>query len=382
MLSGARSTKVYKSKSKKMYLALTILLIVILSLVLFFRREQFGKRPFGDRLSKIKQSPNFRNGAFQNKSKTPDLTEGAGYLSVSKEYFFGDKKRAKPAGKIPSIKTDLHNIDSRQDMLVWFGHSSYFMQVDGKKILVDPVLSGTASPFSFSVKAFDGSDIYTTDDIPAIDFLFITHDHWDHLDYATVKTIEPRVKMVICGLGTGAHLEHWGYAKTKIIEKDWDEEADLGDGFSIHTVSSRHFSGRGLKRNQALWMSYALVAPTMKIFIGGDSGYDNHFAEVGKKSGPFDLAILENGQYDKNWKYIHMMPEEVLKAAEELKAKNLLPVHSSKFSISNHSWDEPLSRITAATKHAELRIITPMIGEPVLLKDNTQVFRQWWRDVS
>jgi L-ascorbate metabolism protein UlaG (beta-lactamase superfamily) len=364
-----------------MFISLTILLIVILSFLLFFRSERFGKRPYGERLAKIRQSPNYRDGAFQNKSKTPDLTEGASYLSVSKEYFFGDKKNSKPPGKIPSIKTDLNNLDSSQDILVWFGHSSYFMRVDSKNILVDPVLSGTASPFSFSIKAFNGADTYKANDIPEIDFLFITHDHWDHLDHATLKQIEPRVKTVICGLGTGEHLELWGYSPKKIIEKDWDEEIILGEGFSIQTLSARHFSGRGLKRNQALWMSYALQTPTMNIFIGGDSGYDSHFADVGKQFGPFDLAILENGQYDKNWKYIHMMPEEVLKAAKDLNAKNLLPVHSAKFSIANHSWDDPLARITSLENNS-VRLITPMIGEPVRLKDNRQQFRTWWTGLS
>jgi L-ascorbate metabolism protein UlaG (beta-lactamase superfamily) len=248
--------------------------------------------------------------------------------------------------------------------------------------LVDPVFCGHASPFSFSIKAFTGADIYRPDDIPDIDYLFITHDHWDHLDYDTVKKLRPRVKQVICGLGTGAHLEYWGFDKKSIIEKDWNETFQLGDGFTVNTVPGRHFSGRMFRRNQSVWTSFVLQTPTMKLFLGGDSGYDSHFAAAGEKFGPFDLVILENGQYNKYWKYIHMMPEEVLKAAIDLKAKRLLSVHHAKFALANHSWDEPLSAITALNKKERVPLITPMIGEKVNLKDSTQVFKEWWKEIS
>ncbi|HEY4154370.1 MAG TPA: MBL fold metallo-hydrolase [Puia sp.] len=275
------------------------------------------------------------------------------------------------------MKLDIHS-----DVLVWFGHSSYFIQLDGKRILVDPVFSGSASPFSFSVKAFEGTDIYTTDDIPVIDYLFISHDHWDHLDYETIIKLKPRVKKVICGLGTGEHLEYWGYHQDLIIEKDWDGQIDPGDGFQVHAVPARHFSGRGLIRNKAIWTAFVLQTPTMQILIGGDSGYDKHFAAIGEQFGPFDLVILENGQYDKSWKYIHMMPEEVLQAAEDLNAKRLLPVHSCKFAIANHAWDDPLKKITELGKTRDVAIITPRIGEAVYLKDPAQVFMEWWKNIK
>jgi L-ascorbate metabolism protein UlaG (beta-lactamase superfamily) len=353
-----------------------------LSFLIFLRLPKFGKLPSGERLLKIEASSNFKNGAFQNQSITPDLTEGASYFSVLKKFLFEKKKRAKPVDKIPSLKTNLLNLDINKDVLVWFGHSSYFMQVDGKRILVDPVLSGGASPVSFSTKAFKGTDVYTTDDIPVIDYLFISHDHWDHMDYETLLKLKPKIKTIICGLGTGEHLEYWGYSKNSIIERDWNEEIILDDGFVVNTVPARHFSGRGLKRNQSLWTSFVLQTPGMKIFIGGDSGYDKHFAAIGKTFGPFDLVILENGQYDKSWKYIHMMPEEVLKAAKELNAKKLLAVHSSKFAIANHAWDEPLSRITELNKNFDIPLITPMIGEEVDLKDDSQVFTEWWKGIN
>jgi L-ascorbate metabolism protein UlaG (beta-lactamase superfamily) len=215
--------------------------------------------------------------------------------------------------------------------------------------------------------------------MPEIDLLFISHDHWDHLDYKTLVKLKPKIKQVICGLGVAGHLELWGYNPAIIMERDWYEAIILNDGFKVNTVPARHFSGRGLKPKQSLWMSYVLKTPTMQIFIGGDSGYDTHFAEIGKTFGPFDLVILENGQYDKSWKYIHLMPEEVLQAAKDLNAKRLLPVHHSKFAIANHAWDEPLEQITTLNKTFGLSIMTPMIGEQVNLKDHEQVFSEWWK---
>ena len=213
------------------------------------------------------------------------------------QFMFSRNKRLRPSGPVPSVRRDLRQLSPADNVLVWFGHSSYFLQVDGKRILVDPVLSGRASPVSFTTKAFDGTDPYTVADIPDIDVLFITHDHWDHLDYDTVTKIRPRVKKVICGLGVGAHLEKWGYAATSIAEGDWGDSVGLGDGFTAHVLPARHFSGRGLRRNATLWASYALqTSGGHTIYLGGDSGYGPHFKEIGKQFGRFDLAVLENGQ--------------------------------------------------------------------------------------
>jgi L-ascorbate metabolism protein UlaG (beta-lactamase superfamily) len=345
-------------------------------------QPKFGKAPSGARLERIKKSPNYKDGAFQNLSVTPDLTDGATFFSVMKEFFFSKKIRNKPVDIIPSVKTNLKTLDPNSDVLVWFGHSSYFMQVDGKKILVDPVMSGAASPLSFTTRSFNGTDVYSTDDLPEIDYLFISHDHWDHLDYKTITKLKPKIRQIICSLGTGEHFEHWGFDNHIIIEKDWNEEALLGEGFKVNTVPSRHFSGRGFKRNQASWMAFVLQTPTLKLFIGGDSGYDTHFAEIGKNFGPFDLAILENGQYNKSWKHIHMMPDEVLIAAKELRAKRMFPVHSSKFALSLHAWDAPLKTITELNKNIHIPLITPRIGEVVNLKDNDQIFSTWWEGVD
>ncbi len=317
-------------------LILIVILVLIVAVILFMQQPQFGKASSGDRLERIKSSPNYRNGKFQNLSYTPDLKEGVSYYTVMKEFFFGKSKRSIPGGILPSAKTNLHALHPDKDVMVWFGHSSYFLQIDGKKILVDPVLSGSASPVKFTTRSFKGSDIFTADDIPAIDYLFITHDHWDHLDYKTIIQLKTKIKKIITGLGTGAHLERWGFDKSIIIEKDWNEEVVLDPGFTVNTTTARHFSGRGFKRNSALWMSFVLTTPGKRIFLGGDSGYDKHFKEIGNQFGPFDLAILECGQYNEYWKYIHMMPEEAVQATIDLNAKVLIPVHWSKFSLALH----------------------------------------------
>ncbi|WP_222844207.1 MBL fold metallo-hydrolase [Saccharicrinis aurantiacus] len=364
---------------KTMVIAFLIIATIVLGVAIFMRTPRFGKHPSGARLALIEQSPNYENGQFKNLTPTPMLAEGVNYWTVLKEFLFSGTP--KEPQHIPTKKTDLKSLNPSENVTVWMGHSSYFMQLDGKKILVDPVMSGNASPVSFTTKAYKGSDVYTTDDIPEIDYLFITHDHWDHLDYKTILELKPKIKTVICGLGVGAHFEHWGFEPSIIKEGDWYESVPLAEGFVAHITPTRHFSGRGFKRNQTLWASFAFFTPSSKIFIGGDGGYDEHFANIGEKYGPFDVAILENGQYDSKWKYIHMIPNEPIQASADLKAKALLPVHSGKFTLANHDWDEPLTKITSGS-NSNLRIITPMIGEQVNLNDTTQLYTQWWKDVK
>ncbi len=371
-----------KILKKTMLTILTVCALLIAALLVFVNFPKFGKTPSGQRLERIRKSPHYRDGAFQNLHDTPSLSEGASYFGVLKEFIFADKIRVKPTDTLPSVKTNLRQFKPSENVLVWFGHSSYYMQIDGKKILVDPVLSGAASPIPSTTRSFPGTDAYHPEDFPDIDYLFISHDHWDHLDYNTLMTMKPRIGKIITGLGTGEHLETWGFDTARVVEMDWYEEKDLGEGFKVSAVPARHFSGRGLQRNKSLWTSFALQTPTQKIFIGGDSGYDTHFEEAGKKFGGFDLAILENGQYDKSWKYIHMQPDEVLKAAKDLRATRLFPVHSSKFALGNHSWDEPLKRITELNRKEPLPLVTPMIGQPVYLNDTSQPFSMWWQGLN
>jgi L-ascorbate metabolism protein UlaG (beta-lactamase superfamily) len=347
------------------------------------KEDKFGGIPTGARMERMERSPNFRDGEFHNQLSTPMMTGEKGGLNTMLKFAFNGNKRLRPKGPIPSVKRDLRRLSPEENVLVWFGHSSYFLQVDGKRILVDPVLSGRASPVFFTTKAFAGTDPYTTADLPDIDVLCITHDHWDHLDYETVTRMRPRVKKVICGLGVGAHLEQWGYASSTIEEGDWGDSIALGDGFTAHVLPARHFSGRGLRRNLTLWVSFALETSSgYKIFLGGDSGYGPHFKEIGKQFNGFDLALLENGQYNQGWKFIHMMPEETLQAAKDIQASVVFPVHNSKFCISNHDWDAPLRSIAAIAEAMRPRLITPVIGNVVQIGNPSAESSDWWTNVT
>jgi L-ascorbate metabolism protein UlaG (beta-lactamase superfamily) len=365
---------------KRIIMTIAIVIAILVGAAyIFMQQEKFGRQPRGERLERIKKSPHYKDGKFQNLANTPDLAEGIGYYTVMRDFFFAKSKRSIPDSILPSRKIDLHSLNPEENIFVWFGHSSYFLQLDGKKFLVDPVFSGGASPVRFTTLSFNGSDVYTADDMPPIDYLFITHDHWDHLDYKTVLELKSKVNKVITGLGTGEHFEYWGYDSGKIIERDWNEKVILEDGFAVHLTPARHFSGRSFSRNKALWTSFVLQTPNMKVFLGGDSGYGPHFKTIGEMHGPFDLAILECGQYHPYWKYIHMMPEEVVQASEDLNAKVLLPVHWGKFSLALHDWDDPILRVVKESKRRNIPILHPLIGEEVNLND-TLVSTGWWED--
>lgn len=357
---------------------LVLVLLLALGIWGFLQHPKFGKAPSGERLLRIENSKNYKDGQFHNLNHTPQLAEGYTMVGVLWDFLFTKYPNTAPMDSIPSVKTDLRKFNPEENVLVWMGHSSYFIQLNGKKYLIDPVLSGNASPLP-TTKAFPGADVYKPEDIPDIDYLLISHDHYDHLDYETMKSLIPKVGQIITGLGVGAHLEYWGYKSEIITEMDWNESVSLNEHTKIHTVPARHFSGRTLKRNNTLWVSFVLETPRKKLFLGGDSGYDFHFVEIGNKYGPFDLALLENGQYDPKWKYIHLLPEESVKAAKELKAKRLMPVHNSKFKLGNHTWFDPMERIAAAALKQKLPLLTPKIGEIVYLDDENQSFENWWQ---
>lgn len=345
---------------------------------LFMQQKQFGVSPKGARLERIQQSPNYKNGSFQNISETPVMTGNGNIFKITEQYF--KKVEGKePTENVPSIKTDLNVLNDSVPSIVWFGHSSYLIKINGKHILVDPVFSGNASPISMFGKNYMGSNIYGVDDLPAIDLVVISHDHYDHLDYPTIIKLKNKAKHFLAPLGVGAHLEYWGIGANNITELDWWEQTKMDSIFTFTAAPARHFSGRKFKRGETLWTSYVLQTPTHKIYIGGDSGYDKHFKEIGEKHGPFDIAILECGQYNYYWSNIHMMPEETAQAAKELNSKLLFPVHNSKFTLALHPWKEPLERVTQAAQQLHLPVVTPIIGQPILLGDSAAT-KKWWLD--
>lgn len=335
-----------------------------------------GKLPSGQHLERLKQSPHFKTKGFENLSATPMMAEDASYWKMTKD-FFKKNKDAAPAQVLPSVKTDLNTLRPEEPVIIWFGHSSYFIRIAGKNFLIDPAFSGNAAPLSFMVKAFPGSDVYKAEDMPVIDYLILTHDHYDHLDYKTILKLKKKVKVIYCSLGISSHLQHWGIDTGIITEMDWWEEQQLDEVITLVATPARHFSGRGIKRAQTLWSSFVLQTATHRLFLGGDSGYDSHFKTIGEKYGPFDIALLEAGQYNTMWPLIHMMPEETVQAASDLQAKLLLPVHWGKFSLAMHAWNEPVKRVLARAKELNIPVRTPMIGEPTVL-GTTYTMNNWW----
>lgn len=344
----------------------------------YLQHPRFGTYPEGERLQVIQRSPHYVDGAFRNLVATPMFADDSSFLSVVASNLVQRAENLRPDGPTPVAKTDLRALDAGQDTVVWLGHSSYFVLLAGRRILIDPVFSPFAAPVSFSTRAFDGTNLYAADDMPPIDVLLITHDHWDHLDHATVTALESKVRRVFVPLGIGAHFEYWGYAREKIHEADWFEKLELDGGLVIHAVPARHYSGRWLTRNKTLWAGFVLESDQRRLLFSGDTGYGPHFEELARKFGGFDLAALDMGQYDPRWPYIHMTPEEAARAAEELRTKALLPAHVGRFSIARHAWDEPFERITTASDGKPYRLLTPVIGEPVNLDDEGQRFSRWW----
>jgi L-ascorbate metabolism protein UlaG (beta-lactamase superfamily) len=328
------------------------------------------------KVDRILNSVNYKNGSFQNLSKTSVKAEGITYFKMMKDAL-NKPEDVKPPVALPSVKTDLKSLQSAKPLVVWFGHSSYLIHINGTNILVDPVFSGHASPFTFMIKAFPGSNVYTTDDLPVIDALILTHNHYDHLDVKTLFKVRSKVKSCYTPLGVGEVLDGLGFDENIISELDWWESERVVDGIELTATPARHFSGRGFKRGGSLWASYVLNSFGYNIYLGGDSGYDSHFKEIGDKFGPFDLAILECGQYNTNWPQIHMIPEEAVQACADLRSSKLLPVHWGKFALSTHAWNEPVKRIIKAALEKNVAVTTPMIGEPIVIKEHYPD-AAWW----
>ena len=335
-----------------------------------------GKLPMGKHKERLMKSPNYNGSGFKNISPTPMMAKDVSYWKMTKD-FFKKNKDVLPPARIPSIRTNLASLSSQEPILVWFGHSSYLIHIEGKNVLVDPVFSGNAAPLPFMLKAFPGSNDYSVADMPTIDFLILTHDHYDHLDFLTITRLKDKIKRIYCSLGISSHLRYWGIDPAIIRELDWWDESILDEQLRLVAAPARHFSGRGLRRMRTLWSSFVLKSASHSIYIGGDSGYDTHFKTIGEKFGPFDIAILEAGQYNAMWPLIHMMPEETVQAAIDLNAKTLLPVHWGKFTLAMHAWNEPVKRVLAKANEMDLHVLTPKIGEILMVgKENKN--SNWW----
>lgn len=348
----------------------------------YLQQPKFDAPPAAAQPAAFAHSPNYAGGEFRNQVPSP-LYTGPPQSRVEPLWRFlsADGEGLRPAEPLPAVKTDLRALDAAQDVVVWLGHSSFFVQLAGQRILIDPVFSIDAAPIPGVNRAFDGTSVYRAEDLPELDQLLITHDHWDHLDHPTVTALEPKVRQVLAPLGVGGYFERWGYARTKIREADWYSAVQAAPGLTIHVLPARHFSGRLIERNKTLWAAYALQANGRRLFFSGDTGFGPHFEEIARRIGAgFDLVVTDNGQYNERWAHVHMTPEEAFRAAQLLGAKAWLPAHVGKFRLARHGWDEPFERAAAVSAgQTAVRLATPLIGEPLRLGDSGQTLAASWR---
>ncbi|MBR8537826.1 MBL fold metallo-hydrolase [Carboxylicivirga sediminis] len=372
-----------KKMAKTMIIIASTLALIVISVVLFMALSpQFGGLPTQKQQLIYNQSPQHRDGKFANMGDVKMEMTGKKFWAMLKEQFnvHPNATPAQPPHPVSMDSTDLlrHNGDFR---LFWFGHSSFLIQTNGKNILIDPMLGQSASPVPFiGVKRFNKKMPIEIEQLPLIDLVLISHDHYDHLDYQSIKRLKDKTEAFYTPLGVGAHLRAWGVDSMRITELDWWQHAQL-DELSFTCTPAQHFSGRGKwfsDQASTLWCSWVIQTPEKKVFFSGDSGYGPHFKTIGEKYGPFDLALMECGQYNDLWKEIHMMPEETILAAQDIKARIVMPIHWGAFKLAMHDWLDPITRASAKANETGLPVITPRIGEGLLLNGEIPATTQWW----
>ena len=341
---------------------------------------------FGGDISKERQksyakSEQFENGAFKNKKPVPKDLSFTETLSLAYKFFTTNVPNGRPKADLAVRKLDSTAVAdyNNKTRMVWFGHSSFLLQIDGMNILIDPMFGKVAAPHNLlGAERFNKEMPIAVEKLPQIDAVIFSHDHYDHLDYETILKIKDKVNHYFVPLGVGAHLEAWGVASDKITELDWWEETSLNE-LKFVCTPAQHFSGRKFNNRQStLWSSWVIKSPNENIYFSGDSGYASHFKEIGNKYGPFDLALLECGQYNQMWSDIHMMPEETAQAGLDLKANKIMPIHWAGFKLALHSWTDPIIRVKAKALELNLNVITPIIGENIVVKDSLNNYINWW----
>ncbi|GGF93667.1 MBL fold metallo-hydrolase [Paenibacillus abyssi] len=327
------------------------------------------------------QSKNFSKGKFVNQIPTLMDTGVRTTLSILRDFMKGNPN-GKPAGRVPVQPMDARLIQrDDQARLTWFGHSAVLLELGGKTILLDPMLGKAPSPVPlFGSKRYSEKLPVEVEELPPIDAVLLSHDHYDHLDYGTIKKLKNKARQFFVPLGVGRHLKRWGIDESQIEEHDWWDEFEF-EGLTLACTPARHFSGRGLTdRNATLWCSWVILAGEhKKVYFSGDSGYGPHFAEIGEKYGPFDMTLMECGQYDERWSAIHMMPEETVQAHIDVKGKIMIPIHWSAFTLALHDWTDPIERVTKAAQEHDISISTPRIGETVTIGSVIYPASAWWR---
>ena len=351
------------------------LISIVISLFLIFS-PQFGKAQSKEQKIEYEKLKNYENGKFIN----TNITEmDIHYWALIKEMLKGSTTR-NPAMIINVEKIDSITIgNTNRTKLTWFGHSTFLLEIDGKKILIDPMFGEKPSPIKFiGAKRYSKELPIEIEKLPFIDAVVITHDHYDHLDFGSIKKLKGKVGKYFMPLGVGNYFVKWGVEKEKISELNWWESIEF-DSINLICTPARHFSGRGLfDRATTLWCSWVIQGKNDNIFFSGDSGYDTHFKEIGEKYGPFDISLMECGQYHKDWKLFHMMPEETVQASIDLKSNLAMPIHWGAFTLAYHDWTDPIERMLTKANVLNLPVTTPKIGEPVVIGKSTFPTEKWW----
>lgn len=355
--------------------------VLIIALVIFINTSpEFGGDPTDEDIARYQKTGHYQEGEFQNLVETKMDFSFSKMVDIFEDMWEGNTMRV-PVMKIPVIEQDsLTLVNTKaQPKLIWFGHSAFLMQLGEKNILFDPMFGDVPSPIPFVAEPrYNNKLPLAIEKLPEIDFIFISHDHYDHLDYGSIELLKHKTKRFYVPIGVGVHLREWGIEESKIVEMNWWDETNA-DGLDIAFTPSRHFSGRGLTNGKStLWGSWVVKNEDQNVFFSGDGGYADHFSKIGEKFGPFDIAMVECGQYNLKWKNIHMQPEESAQAAVDLKAKVAIPIHWGAFTLSLHDWYEPAVRIKTEADKLGLKVVTPLIGETIDLRTMNIGYNAWW----
>lgn len=366
-----------------LFILLGLLAIFIIAYFLFVNLHPvFG----GDVTKELKDqyavSTNHENGKFINiDGVDDDISFGKG-MTIMRKMLFNSFPNGKPDKELPVVMADSAQVANYKGdtRLIWFGHSTFLLQMEGRNILIDPMLTHMPSPISRDAqRRFNTSIPIEIEQLPKIDAVLISHDHYDHLDYPSIKRLREKVDHFFVPLGVGVHLKAWDISERMITEMDWWQETTYL-GFRFACTPAQHFSGRKFNnRGSTLWASWVITSGSQNIFFSGDSGYGDHFKDIGDKYGPFDFAMMECGQYDELWPVIHMMPEETALAGLDVNAEVIMPIHWGAFQLAMHDWDDPVNRVLKKAEEIGIPVIIPKIGAPIVLNSlNERPNEKWW----
>ncbi len=354
------------------------------------RPAAFGGDPAGGRMERIRRSPNFSDGTFQNPVGARTRPSGGSMVEFAKIYFQKEARaRRSPVGTVPlhpRTREDLAKPPASGLRLTWIGHSSVLAEIDGRRVLFDPVWGDRCSPFSFAGPKRLHPVPLPLADIGPLDVVVISHDHYDHLDLPTIKALASTDTVFAVPLGVGAHLERWGVPAERVRELDWNESAEVA-GLALTATPARHFCGRGLRNQQhTLWASWVVAGPEHRVYHSGDTGYFPGFKDIGAEHGPFDATMIQIGAYSEYWPDIHMTPAEGVRAHLDLHGGEpggiLLPIHWGTFNLAPHPWAEPGENTAAAAAGAGQRIALPRPGEPFEPTTEAVPGDPWWRSAA